>query len=321
MVVRYLATRLLRIALSMVAVSIITFALLQAAPGNFADIQRLSSGATELAPAQVQAAASEFKGRYGPDVPLWKQYLLFMKGALVWDFGPSYRYPNLDVQEIIARAFPVSATLAVISVAIALIFAVPLGVVAAVRQNSWVDYGTMFVLTAGRSLPSFLVAILLILVFSRQLGWLPTSGWPGFKETIMPVAALSIGSIAVLARYVRSSMLETLQQDYITAARAKGGGFRQVVFQHALRNSLIPLVTVVGPYLAALMTGTVFIEAIFRIPGLGLYFADAAQSRDMPLLMGATMFFALILMAMNLFVDLTYRVLDPRIRLNEERPG
>jgi peptide/nickel transport system permease protein len=135
----------------------------------------------------------------------------------------------------------------------------------------------------------------------------------------MPIAALSIGSIALLARFVRSSMLETLQEDYVTAARARGGGARQVVFVHALRNSLIPLVTVVGPYLAALMTGTVFIESIFRIPGLGLYFADAARSRDMPLLMGATIFFALILMTMNLLVDLVYRVLDPRIRFDGER--
>ncbi|MGH2562712.1 MAG: ABC transporter permease [Thermomicrobiales bacterium] len=319
--IRYLVRRVLRMALSLIAVSIITFALLQAAPGNFADIARLRSGANELAPSQVQTAASEFEGRYGPDVPVWKQYLLFMKGAIQWDFGPSYKYPNLTVQEIIADAFPVSATLALLAVGIALLVAVPLGVLAAVRQNSFVDYGTMFVVTVGRSLPNFLVGILLILVFSRMLGVLPTSGWPGVKQAIMPVAALALGSIAILARYVRSSMLETLREEYITAARAKGGGFRQVVYQHALRNSLIPLVTIVGPYLAALMTGTVFIESIFRIPGLGLYFADAAQARDMPLLMGATIFFALILMTMNLLVDISYRVLDPRIRLEDERRG
>jgi len=298
---------------SLVAVSIITFVLLQMAPGNFADIQRVTSGASELSPAQASEVIGEFQTRYGDDVPAWKQYLKFMKGAIVWDFGPSYKYPNLTVQEIIADAFPVSATLALISVAIAVVIAIPLGVLAAVNHNRSADYIPMFLLTISRAIPSYLIALFLILLFSRQLGWLPTRGWPGLKESIMPVAALSVGSIAILARYIRSSMLETLRQDYIMAARAKGGGFRPVVFGHALRNSLIPFVTIVGPYLAGLMTGTVFIESIFGIPGLGLYFADAARSRDMPLLMGSTLFFALILMTMNLFVDLIYRMLDPRI--------
>ena len=311
--VRYLAARLVRMALSLFAVSIITFVLLQMAPGNFADIQRVTSGASELSPAQASEVIGEFQMRYGEDVPAWKQYLTFMKGAVVWDFGPSYKYPNLTVQEIIADAFPVSATLALISVGIAVVIAIPLGVIAAVNHNRAADYVPMFLLTISRAIPNYLIALFLILIFSRQLGWLPTRGWPGLKEAIMPLIALSAGSIAILARYIRSSMLETLRQDYIMAARAKGGGFRAVVFGHALRNSLIPFVTIVGPYLAGLMTGTVFIESIFGIPGLGLYFADAARSRDMPLLMGSTLFFALILMSMNLVVDLVYRLLDPRI--------
>ena len=311
--VRYLAARLVRMVFSLLAVSIITFVLLQMAPGNFADIQRVTSGASELSPAQASEVIGEFQTRYGDDVPAWKQYLQFMEGAIRWDFGPSYKYPNLTVQEILADAFPVSAALALISVGIAVIIAIPLGVLAAVNHNRSADYVPMFLLTISRAIPNYLVALFLILLFSRQLGWLPTRGWPGFKESIMPVASLSVGSIAILARYIRSSMLETLRQDYIMAARAKGGSFRPVVFGHALRNSLIPFVTIVGPYLAGLMTGTVFIESIFGIPGLGLYFADAARSRDMPLLMGSTIFFALILMSMNLFVDLIYRMLDPRI--------
>ena len=311
--VRYIAFRLIRMFISLIVVSIITFTLLQMAPGNFADIQRVTSGASELSPSQASEVIGEFQTRYGDDVPPWKQYLTFMRGALVWDFGPSYKYPNLTVQEIIAEAFPVSATLALVSVGIAVLIAVPLGVVAAVNHNRPADYIPMFILTLGRAIPAYLIALFLILLFSRQLGWLPTRGWGSVKVALMPVVALSIGSIAILARYIRSSMLETLRQDYIMAARAKGGGFGPVVFGHALRNSLIPFVTIVGPYLAALMTGTVFIESIFGIPGLGLYFADAARSRDMPLLMGSTMFFALILMTMNLFVDLIYRLLDPRI--------
>lgn len=315
--VRFLVLRVIRILLSMIVVSMITFILLQAAPGNFADIQRVTSGAAQLTPSQAQEATSQFEQRYGPQVPAWKQYLRFMEGAVRWNFGPSYKYPNLTVQHIIATAFPVSASLALMAVAIAVLIAIPLGVIAAVRQNTWLDYGTMFVVTTGRALPSYLIAIFLILIFSRYLRWLPTSGWPGLKQTVMPVAALSLGSIAIMARYIRSSMLETLRQDYITAARAKGGGFDAVVLRHALRNSLIPFVTIVGPYLASLMAGTVFIESIFGIPGLGLYFAQAAASRDMPLLMGATIFFALILMTMNLLVDIAYRVLDPRIGFDE----
>jgi len=309
----YIAKRLVRMIVSIFVVSLITFILLQMAPGNFADIARIQSGAGELSPAQSQEAINQFQMRYGEDISPPEQYLKFMWGAIRWDFGPSYKYPNLTVQEIIARAFPVSASLALISVGIAVLISIPLGVFAAVRQNTIGDYGSMFVLTAGRAIPNYLIALFLILLFSRTLGWLPTSGWPGFKQAIMPVASLTVGSIAILSRYIRSSMLETLRQEYITAARAKGGGFSAVVFKHALRNSLIPFITIVGPYLATLMTGTVFIESIFRIPGLGLYFAQAASSRDMPLLMGSTIFLAVILMSMNLLVDLIYRVLDPRI--------
>jgi peptide/nickel transport system permease protein len=245
--VRYLAARLVRMVFSLIAVSLITFVLLQMAPGSFADIQRVTSGASELSPAQASEVIGEFQMRYGEDVPAWKQYLNFMAGAVRWDFGPSYKYPNLTVQEIIAEAFPVSATLALISVGIAVVIAIPLGVIAAVNHNRSADYVPMFLLTISRAIPNYLVALFLILLFSRQLGWLPTRGWPGLKESIMPLASLSVGSIAILARYIRSSMLETLRQDYIMAARAKGGSFRPVVFGHALRNSLIPFVTIVGP--------------------------------------------------------------------------
>ncbi|MGW5358898.1 ABC transporter permease [Actinopolymorpha pittospori] len=310
----YLGRRLLRLVLSLVAVSLITFTLLQLAPGNFADIQRISSGASTIGSAGTEAVASAFESRYGADVPVWKQYLIFMKGAVTWDFGPSYKYPTLDVQDIIAKAFPVSATLALLSVLLALLIALPVGVFAALRQNSVADHGTMFLVTLGHALPGFLSAAFLVLLFTATLHVLPSSGFQGPRNLVMPVLALAIGPAAVLARYVRSSMLETLREEYVTAAYAKGGPRRTVIIRHALRNSLIPLVTVVGPLLAGLMTGTVFIEALFRIPGLGLYFASAAASRDMPLLMGSTLFFAVILMVTNLVVDLVYGVLDPRIR-------
>lgn len=310
----YLGQRLTRLVLSLVAVSVMTFTLLQLAPGNFADLARVQSGATNLGGVGTEQMVGELRTRYGADVPLWEQYLKFMKGAVVWDFGPSYKYAGRTVQDIIAGAFPISATLAVVAVFIALLIAVPAGVIAALKQNSKTDHGTMFLVTLGHALPSYLTGAFLILLFSAAWNLLPSRGWAGPEHIIMPVIALAIGPAAILARYVRSSMLETLREEYVTAAFAKGGPQRTVIVRHALRNSLIPLVTVVGPLLAALITGTVFVEALFGIPGLGQYVATAAASRDMPLLMGTALFFALILMLTNLVVDLVYGVLDPRIR-------
>lgn len=311
---KYVGFRIIRLVLSLIAVSIITFGLLQLAPGSFADISRVTSGATSIGATGTEAMVAETQNRYGSDVPVWKQYLTFMKGVVTWDIGPSYRYAGQSVQSIISSAFPVSASLALIAVAVALLIAVPAGVIAALRQNSPTDHGVMLAVTLGHALPNYLIAAFLILVFTAKLGWLPSSGWATPQNLILPVAALALGPAAVLARYVRSSMLETLREEYVTAALAKGGPEAVVIVRHALRNSLIPLITVTGPQLAALMTGTVFVEALFRIPGLGYYAATAAASRDMPLLMATVLFFAVIIMLMNLLVDLVYGLIDPRIR-------
>ncbi|MGC0274830.1 ABC transporter permease [Pseudactinotalea sp. Z1739] len=315
----FIGRRLVRMALSLVAVSMLAFTLLQMAPGNFADIQRASSGATGMAGEQMQAVVGEFATRYGTDVPAWQQYLIFMRGALTWNLGPSYRYPAQNVEELIAQGFPVSGALAVLATALALAISIPIGVLAALRQRSLWDTGSMFVLTMGNALPSYLVGVFLILIFSGWLRILPAAGWSGPEHLVLPVLALAVGPLAVLARYVRSSVLDTLREEYVTAALAKGGKYRVVIVKHVLRNSLIPLVTVSGPMLAALMTGTVFIETMFRIPGLGLAFTQAATSRDMPLLMGTTLFFAIILMVTNLIVDLVYGLLDPRVRAESGR--
>lgn len=312
--VAFLLRRLLRIAVSMVAVSLLTFGLLQLAPGSFADISRITSGGSGTVDVE---AIGNLQDRYGADVPLWQQYLKFMAGFVTADMGPSYKYPSRDVQEIIAAAFPNSAGIALLAVALALLLAVPLGVVAALRRNSPLDYVTMFSVTALHSLPNYLFGVILILLFSVGLHWLPIAGWDGPLNAVLPVLALGLTAASVLARYVRSSMLEVLREEYVTAALAKGGRRGVVIVKHALRNSLIPLVTAVGPLLATLMTGTVFIETLFQIPGLGYFFADSARSRDMPLLMGCTLFYALIIMVTNLLVDLAYGWLDPRIRFGE----
>lgn len=312
----FIGKRLARIVLSLIAVSIITFLLLQAAPGNFADISRIISGGSVTSDVTASTIAG-LENRYGADVPIWEQYLKFMQGVVTLDMGPSYKYPQLDVEEIIATAFPISAGLAAISVLLALVVAIPLGALAALRRNTSLDYGPMFLVTVLHALPNYLLGVMLVLIFSVGLGWLPTSGWDGPENAILPILALGLTAASVLARYVRTSMLEVLREEYITAAHAKGGRPSTVVIRHALRNSLIPLVTYTGPLLATLMTGTVFIEWLFQIPGLGTYFADSAKSRDMPLLMGATLFFALIIMVTNLIVDVAYGFLDPRIRFGE----
>ena len=317
--ISFIARRVLRMFLSLVAVSILAFTLLQMAPGSFADIQRATSGATGMAGADMQSVTGEFSSRYGDDVPAWQQYLIFMRGALTWDLGPSYRYPAQNVEDLIAQGFPISATLAVLAVLVALTIAIPVGVLAALRQKSLWDTGSMFVLTMGHALPNYLTGVFLVLIVSGWLRLLPAAGWSGPENIVLPVLALAVGPLAVLARYVRSAMLETLREEYVTAALAKGGRYYVVIIKHVLRNSLVPLVTVSGPMLAALMTGTVFIETLFRIPGLGLAFVQAAGSRDMPLLMGTTLFFAAILMVTNLIVDLVYGLLDPRVRAESGR--
>ncbi|MGH3382868.1 MAG: ABC transporter permease, partial [Actinoallomurus sp.] len=230
-VLLFLLRRVIRVAISLVFVSLITFVLLQAAPGSFADISRIQSGATQLGSSQAGEAISSLQARYGPDVPAWEQYLIFMKGAVTWDFGPSYKYPDQSVQSLIASGFPVSATLALLAVALALLISVPIGVVAAVKHRSAVDYGTIFGITVGHSVPNYLAAVFLVLLLSGWLHLLPTRGWTGPQNLVMPVIALAVPPAAILARYVRSAMLETLREEYVLAARARGGSLRTVVIR------------------------------------------------------------------------------------------
>lgn len=310
----FLARRLVRLALSLLIVSVITFGLLQLAPGNFAGIQAVGGGSTGLAQAEVQSNSSSLQAHYGSNVPVVRQYWTWLTGAVQGDFGPSYKYPQSSVGRIIEKALPASASLALLAMALALLMAIPLGVLAASRKGSWWDSGSMFASTIGVAIPNYLAAIALVLIFSVGLHALPTGGWSGPKDMIMPVIALAVAPAGVMARYVRSSVLEVLREEYVVAARARGGAWRTVLVRHVLRNSLVPLVTVAGPSMAGLMVGTIFIEQIFSIPGLGQYFTQAALDRDMPLLMGCTMVFAAILMGMNLLVDLIYAALDPRTK-------
>jgi ABC-type dipeptide/oligopeptide/nickel transport system permease component len=309
--VRYLGLRVARVAFSLVVVSIITFGLLQLVPGSFAELSDSNLGSGLGGDGAVDVGVT---GAVPGSQPAWESYLDFMGGALTWDMPASFKYPQLSVDQIIEQAFPVSLSLALLATILTLVIAVPVGLLAAVRKDRLADYGSMVVLTSWAALPGYLISLVLVLVFSSWLGWLPSGGWDGPENLVIPVVALALAPAASLARYVRSSVLEALREDYVLAAYAKGGSKSVVLTRHVLRNSLIPLVTVVGPMFAQLATGTVFIEALLGIPGLGQFFAVGARTRDMPLLMGATLFFALLLMVLNLVVDLSYRLLDPRVR-------
>lgn len=312
--VGFLVRRIVRMLISLVIVSMLTFGLLSLAPGTFAGILAAGGGSTGLAQQETQAASTQLQADYGSDVPLPLQYWHWFSGAIHFDFGASYKYPQWSVTYIISQALPVSVTLALLAMALALVLAIPIGLIAASNRGKWLDNGLMFITTLGVGLPNYLSAIVLVLIFSVGLHLLPSGGWSGPVNMIMPVIALAIAPVGSLARYVRSSVLETVHEEYVVAARSKGGAWRTVMVRHVLRNSLMPLVTVVGPSLAHMMTGTIFVEQLFSIPGLGAYTTQAAVGRDMPLLMGCTITFAAILMAMNVLVDIVYATLDPRTK-------
>jgi ABC-type dipeptide/oligopeptide/nickel transport system permease component len=262
-------------------------------------------------PAAVQ---QNLERKFNLDEPWYVQYALYVKGVFTFDLGPSLVLRDRTVNEIIKEHFPKSLELGLLAFVWAIVIGIPMGVIAALRQNSAYDYGLMFITNVGYAIPNFLVATLLIYYVSLKLGLLPTNGWETWQHKILPSFALALAPIAYFARLVRGSMLETLQQDYIRTAKAKGLRWRRVVTVHALRNSLIPAVTAMAPLLGFIITGTFVIEVIFSIPGIGRYFITAVQSRDYSVVMGITVLTSVVIVLANMVVDILYGVLDPRTR-------
>jgi ABC-type dipeptide/oligopeptide/nickel transport system permease component len=255
--------------------------------------------------------------KYGLDEPWYVQYAMYVKGVFTLDLGPSLVLRNRDVNDIVREHFPPSLELGALAMLFALVVGVPLGMLSALKANSLFDYGAMFVSNVGFAIPSFLVATLLIYYFALQWGDyfpFPTSGWTTWESKVLPTIALGLGPMAYFARLTRGSMLETLQQDYIRTARAKGLRWRRVVVVHTLRNSLIPVVTAAGPILGFLITGSFIVEQIFAIPGIGRYYVTAVTGRDYSVVMGLTVLLAMIVIVANLVVDILYGFLDPRTR-------
>jgi ABC-type dipeptide/oligopeptide/nickel transport system permease component len=257
------------------------------------------------------------EAKFNLDEPWYVQYAFYVKGVFTFDLGPSLVLRNRDVNDIVRAHFPRSIELGLLALGFAIVFGVPLGIVSALKANTVFDYAAMFVSNVGFAVPSFLVATLFIYFFAlewREIFQLPTSGWTTWRHKVLPSIALGLAPMAYFARLVRGTMLETLQQDYIRTAKAKGLRWRRVVVVHTLRNSLIPAVTAAGPLLGFLITGSFIIEYIFAIPGIGKYYVDAVEARDYSVVMGLTVLLSIIVILANLVVDILYGFLDPRTR-------
>ena len=301
----YLLWRLINMVLAMFVLATLVFFLVRALPGGPFDKDR----------ALPKDIIKNLEAFYGLDQPLWKQYLDFLGGVVRGDLGPSFSSPTDTVNAIIARHLPVSAELGLWAILLALGLGIPLGVLAAYFHNGIIDMVASFLAILGRSIPPIALSPLLILVFGLYLRWLPVARFETPAQRVLPSIALGLGLAAIFARVSRSSMLQIIREDYIRTARAKGLSEWSVIFIHALRNALIPVVTLLGPMIAIVLTGTFIVEFFFAVPGLGRFFITSIGNRDYPVVMGTSLLFGAVLMGMNLLVDLLYSLIDPRIRV------
>ena len=307
--VKYIAKRIGLAIVTIWAVATITFFLMNLVPGGpFLSEKAISPQAT---------AALEAK--YGLDKPLFQQYLTYIKDALHGDFGDSLKQRGRTVMDIIKMKFPVSARVGGVSVLVSLILGVPLGCIAALKRGKFADSLISVVATCGIAVPSFVICTLLLYFFGVKLQILPTMGLTTAKHYVMPVMALAFYPTAYIMRLMRSSMLDVLGQDYMRTAKAKGLAGGKILFKHALRNAILPVITYVGPLLAYTVTGSFVVEKIFTIPGLGGEFIAAINGRDYTLIMGTTIFLATLIILMNVVVDIVYKLVDPRIKLKSNQ--
>jgi len=304
---RFVLRRFLSIIPTVFVIITLGFFLIRAAPG----------GPFSREKAVPPGVLANLLAKYHMDEPLIKQYFRFMGGVLRGDLGPSFKNKDFTVNELIWAGLPNSIILGLTAIGIAVVLGVTTGIVSALKQNSAVDYTVMSVAVTGISIPTFVVGPVLMLVFAILLKWLPTSGWidgrHGLKTMIMPAITLSLPQFAYIARLMRASMLETLRSDYVRTARAKGLSMPVIIFKHVLKGACLPVVSYLGPAVALVITGSVVVERIFAIPGLGMHFVRSAINRDYTMIMGTVIVYSLILIALNFIVDIVYGFLDPRI--------
>ncbi len=300
---KYLTKRVLMAALTLFVITTITFFIMFLVPGGPFLGEKVSAKMMEV-----------MNASYGLDQPVPVQYVNYLGKLLQGDMGISFKRKGYTVVEIISEKFPISAQVGGIAILVSLLIGIPMGVLAAYQRNKLADRIIMFICTLGIALPSFVIATSLLYIFGMWLQWFPTIGLKTPANYIMPVFALSLSPTCYIARLMRSSMLDVMGQDYLKTARAKGLSERKVLFKHALRNSLIPVVTYLGPMVTGVLTGSFIVERVFSIPGLGRYFIDSIGGRDYPMIMGTTIFLAGLLIAANLIVDILYTIIDPRIK-------
>ncbi|ACJ00724.1 oligopeptide ABC transporter permease OppB [Rhodospirillum centenum] len=302
----YAVRRLLEAIPTLLVIVALAFFLMHAAPGGPFDGER-------VLPPEIEA---NLKAAYNLDKPIWQQFLIYLGNALQGDFGPSFTYKDFTVSELIGTGFPVSLRLGLSAIFLAVAIGCTLGVLAAMRQNSRTDYAVMGVAMAGITIPNFVMAPLLTLVFGIYLGWLPVAGWGdgSIQNMVLPVIALALPQIAIISRLTRGGMIEVLRSNFVRTAHAKGLPERLIIWRHTLRAALLPVVSYLGPAIAGLVTGSVVIEQIFQLPGIGRYFVQGAINRDYTLVMGTVITYGSLIVLMNLIVDLVYGLLDPRVR-------
>ena len=300
---RYLLGRLLGLPPVLLVIVTASFFIMRIAPGGPFDMER-------AIPAEIRA---NIEAKYHLDEPLVGQYVRYLGDVARGDFGPSFRYPDRTVTELLTLGFPVSVTLGVCALAIAVLVGGLAGILAAIRHNGWLDYLTMSLALGGVSVPNFVLGPLLILVFALWLGWLPVAGWGTWRHLVLPSVTLGMLYTAYIARLSRAGMLEVILLDFIRTARAKGAREATVVLRHALPSAMLPVVSYLGPAAAGALTGSVVIETIFGIPGVGRYFVQSALNRDYTMVLGTVVFYSSLLMVFNLVVDCLYAYLDPRV--------
>lgn len=304
---KYLFKRFIMSLISIWAIITITFFLMHVIPGNPFDQEgKMPPGVYE-----------NLQRKYGLDKPKSEQYTIYLKNLLRGDLGDSMKSKVENVNDMIKRAFPVSAYIAIEALLFALILGPALGVMAALYQNKFPDHLSMFFAIIGTSVPSFIMATILIQFVAKPIAWLPIGGWGSFKHTLLPALSLSLMPLAYTARLMRSSMLEVLQEDYIKTAESKGIRKSAIILKHALRNSAIPLLSILGTIISNLLVGSFVVEKIFGIPGLGSFFVKSIVNRDYTLIMGTTIFYSIILITILFLIDIAYVIIDPRIRLTK----
>lgn len=309
--VQYIIRRFLGILFTLLLLSIFTFALSRAVPGG----PWMQGAEIPLSEAQIAL----FKAKYGLDQPVWQQYLVWLRNAVMLDFGVPFSAPEQSVTDIIRRLLPFSATVGGLAALLAVVVGTALGILAAARANSWIDNAiTVFAVFIG-TIPGFVMGFIFVYVFAAQLRWFPSGGWGGPRHLVLPVLAFGIPAIGGVARWTRQCVLEAMHSDYVRTARAKGLNETAVMTKHVLRNALIPMITSFLPLFPGMMTGSIFIEQVFGLPGLGKYFVLSSTNRDYPMVLGITMFWAVLIMLTYFVTDILYGVIDPRVRVSGEK--